>query len=154
MTNTTKEERLGQLVECYRVCWDVEPDYAATGGRVSQTGFELELIGTHARGVHDASPGCSHCREVLTALLEIAEWIIPRQPTASQYPITPHQRELRYDAARGNRPDVVLSIKVEHREGFGPVDDCERACLKEMEEKLSAIGVPHRCWSAWNGMHK
>ena len=37
---------------------------------------------------------------------------------------------------------VVLPIRIEHRHNFfDPVDSCEERCLKEMREKLDALGA-------------
>lgn len=138
---------LAQLVRKYRVCWDVWPEYSTVHGTAKQTGFELELIGTHPPSADHPSPGCNECRLVFSALVDIAETIIPKERRDSQYPISPFDQSLRYAPERENRPDVVLKISIQHRTGFGPVDLCERLCLNEMEERLTRIGAPRRTWS-------
>ena len=40
------------------------------------------------------------------------------------------------------QPEVVLTLKILHRQGFNdPIDECEERCLKEMEDTLTALGV-------------
>jgi hypothetical protein len=38
---------LAQLVNRYRVCWEVWPEYALIGQKSRQVGFELELLGSN-----------------------------------------------------------------------------------------------------------
>lgn len=137
---------LAQLVRKYRVCWEVWPEYSSVQGAAKQTGFELELIGTHPPSVGHMSPGCVECRLVFSALVDIAEAIIPTDRRDSEYPIDGFDQSLRYAPERNNRPDVTLKIRIQHRSGFGPVDDCERRCLLEMEERLRQLGAPQKSW--------
>jgi len=137
---------LAQLVRKYRVCWDVWPEYSSIPGGARQTGFEMELIGTHPAGVDHPSPGCDECRLVFSALVDIAEAIIPADYRDSQYLIDGFDQSIRYAPERSNRPDVTLKIKIQHRSGFGAVDDCERRCLLEMEEVLRQLGAPQKSW--------
>ena len=136
------------LVKRYRVCWEVWPEYLMVGGKQQQVGFELELSGTHEPGTGYVSPGCPNCRQIYSALLAIADWILPKEERPSRYEIGPYEQALRYSAIRGSRPDVTLSVKIVHRRGFDqPVDQCETRCLKEMKEHLSELGACERQWS-------
>lgn len=137
---------LAQLVKKYRVCWEVWPEYSSVHGSAKQTGFELELIGTHPPAVDHPTPGCNECRLVFSALVDIAEAIIPKDRRDSQYPIDAFDQSIRYAPERSNRPDVTLKIKIQHRSGFGPVDECEKRCLREMEERLQQLGAPQKSW--------
>ena len=45
------------------------------------------------------------------------------------------------------RPEVVLSLKILHRQGYDqPVDACEEDCLNEMQDKLKKIGAQRDVW--------
>lgn len=140
---------LVELVNRYRVCWEVWPEYLMVGGKQQQVGFELELSGTHEAGAGHISPGCPACLQIYGALLAIADWILPKEQRPSTYEIGPYEQALRYSIVRGNRPDVTLGVKIVHRTGFDrPVDECELRCLKEMKERLSHLGACERQWSA------
>jgi hypothetical protein len=142
--------RLKDMAERFRVCWEVWPEEIFTVSK-RQIGYALELIGTHEAGVEHPQPGCEHCRHVFEALREIAEWVLPRETRPSIYEIGPFDQSLRYSPARRNRPDVILTVKILHREGFDrPVDECEDRCLKEMEQRLRELGASRKQWAPRN----
>ena len=146
-TSANQLMELRPLVERYRVCWDVWPEYVMVGSERRQIGFELELSGTHAPGAHNPTPGCAYCKEVFSALLSIAEWIRPAEGRPTRYDFQPYEMKIHYSQNRSFRPDVNLSIKILHRQGgFDLVDPCEKRCLSEMEEKLRQIGACHGSW--------
>jgi hypothetical protein len=143
---------LSELVKRYLVCWEVWPEHLFVNRQQRQVGFELELCGTHNSQGHQGGP-CSGCRQVFKALYAIVEYILPPEGRASMYEIGPYTQALLYSAVRGNRPDVTLSMKVLHRQGFDqPVDACEERCLEEMKAKLKQLGACERHWSSVQAM--
>ena len=139
---------LSGLVKRYQVCWEVWPEYLMVAGKEKQVGFELELSGTPEAGTSHLGPGCPACRQVFEALHAIAEWILPKERRPSTYELGPFQQALRYSSVRAMRPDVTLSVKILHRQGFDqPIDQCEIRCLDEMKEKLKVLGACPRQWA-------
>lgn len=139
---------LKELVERFRVCWDVWPEYTLVGGEKCHIGFTLDLSGTHEHGTPHPDPGCRHCHRVFAALRGIADWILPRNDRGLNCEIESYNPSISYSPARGNRPDVTLTIRVLHRDGFErPVDDCEVGCLQEMQQRLRELGACERQWS-------
>ena len=148
MATESRPSFLSDLVNRYKVCWEVWPEYLMVGGKQQQVGFELELSGTHESGTEHVSPGCPACRHVYRALLSIADSILPKEERPSRYETGAYEQILRYSAVRGNRPDVTLSVKILHRRGFDqPVDPCEMRCLEEMKQRLRQLGACERQWS-------
>ncbi len=142
-------DEMRQLVERYRVCWEVWPESICADGKRRQTGFQLELYGTHDAMTEHPLPGCPACQRLYAALRTIAEWILPEEKRPSTYEIGAFDQSLRYSPARHNRPDVTLRIRILHREGFeSPVDSCEVRCLTEMQERLRELGAQERQWIA------
>jgi len=140
-------ERLQDLIQKHRVCYEVWPAYLMVEGKRVQVGFELELCGTHEHEGDQFEPGCPQCHQTFDDLQQIAEWVKPKKARASRYEIQPFDRALRETPKRGFRPEVVLSMKILHRHGFDqPVDECEEFCLKEMQTKLRELGVPEGSW--------
>ncbi len=138
---------LKELVERFQVCWEVWPEYAMVGHEKRQIGFALDLYGTHEDGAEHTEPGCPECQRVFAALHVLAGWVVPKEIRASYYPLEPYRQTISYSPARRNRPDITLTIKVIHREGYErPVDACEVRCLHEMEEELRNLGAPERQW--------
>ena len=145
---------LAELVERYRVCWEVWPEYLSVGTERRQVGFQLELCGTHEPEVEHPQPGCPDCQRIFVALGAIADWILPKEKRPSTYRIGPYDQAIRYSPVRRNRPDVTLTIKIIHRLGFeAPVDACEVRCLKEMQERLKELGAQERQWTVRKEHH-
>lgn len=132
---------LKRIIERHTVRYEVWPHYGIADGKRVIVGFDLELYGTHDHGDTRLSPGCRRCSDTFADLRRVAEWILPKEQRPSQYEIVPFDQSLH--AAAGGRFEVMLPIRIEHRHGFfGPVDDCEERCLKEMQQKLAELGVP------------
>jgi hypothetical protein len=147
MSEKSVEEGLRELVERYRVCFDILNEYTYVAHVRQQIGFCIELVGTHPVGIEHPEPGCEHCRDVYHALERIGSWITPKEVRPSYYEIEAFDSAIRYEPAHKNRPDVLLRIKILHRkEGFAPVDACEIQCVNEMKEKLRNIGAQRGTW--------
>jgi hypothetical protein len=138
---------LRELVQRFRVCWEVGPEDSYREGEKLKIGFTLDLIGTHEPEVKHPDPGCEHCRRVYSALKKIAGWIIPKEERPTVYEIEPYRQAISYSHSRHDRPDVTLTIRIEHRSDFDrPVDDCEVRCLNEMKQRLKELGARERNW--------
>jgi hypothetical protein len=132
---------LRAIVEKHTVRYQVWPHYEMQDGKRVMIGFDLELHGTHDHGSTRLSPGCHLCTETFADLQQIAEWILPKEERPSRYELPPFDQSL-HGSSRGPF-EIVLPIRIEHRHDFfGPVDDCEQRCLKEMEHSLVELGVP------------
>ena len=142
------ESAIRDLIQRYKICWEVWPECIVNNSHLDKIGFELELLGTHAEGTGHVSPGCDACVEVYDALWELAKFIIPREPNLpTMFEIEPYETALRYSSIRKNRPDVLLQIKVVHRSGLGPIDECEQHCLQLMQNRLDALGAYRGRWA-------
>jgi hypothetical protein len=86
-------EIIEQVVERYQVCWEVYPHEEMWNGTRIQTGFDVELYGTHCCNGQRPTPGCEHCLEVYDALQAIGLSICLRnvalQSTSSAHSINP-----------------------------------------------------------------
>ena len=139
---------MASLVEHFRICWEVWPEYTVESHEKRQIGFSLELYGTHESHVEHPTPGCADCLRVFTALQTIAAYILPEEGRPSAYRIGIYDVAIRYAPKRGNRSDVMLPIKILHRHEFErPVDQCEVGCLNEMKQRLQELGAPQGRWS-------
>ena len=147
---------LAALVERYQVCWEVAPEYSTIGGQERQTGFELELSGTHESATQHMGRGCPACRRIYSALHAVTEWVLPKQAQLLMYQIGPYEAALRYSAVHGNgfsgaltaKIDVALKVKVSQLRGFDQsVGQCEMRSLRETKKRLSELGTGERQWS-------
>lgn len=141
---------LADLVKRYHVCWEAWPEYSMIGGQERQTGFELELSGTHESATQHIGRGCPACRQIYRALHALTEWALPGQAQRSMYQIGPYEVALRFSAPHGcgsngilsAKIDVALKVKVLQLKGFD-----QSAGLRETKENLSELGTGERQWS-------
>jgi len=140
-------EELKALVQLHQVCWEVFPEQIPiVEERPRQIGFDLLIYGAHEPEDHPV-PGCEKCQAIYKDLRKIAHWILPKDERPSRYEIEIFDRSIHYAPARGNRPDVTLTIKIVHRSEFDrPIDECEVFCLNEMKTKLSELGASEKRW--------
>lgn len=142
------ESAVRDLIQRYKICWEVWPEWIVDHSHFEKRGFELELLGTHAEGTDHVSPGCDSCVEVYRALREVAKFIIPQdQSLPTCFEIEPFEPALRYASIRKNRPDVMLEMKIMHRHGLGPIDECEERCLQRMQNQLDELGAYRGRWA-------
>lgn len=140
-------EVLEDLVTRYQVCWEVYPHEEIWKGERVQTGFDLELYGTHPKGADHPSPGCPQCIEVYDALEAIALAIVPEERRPSQYELSSFDQSIRYSHLRNDRPDVLLTITIAHRaDPLATIDECEVRCLDEMRGRLRDLGAARHTW--------
>lgn len=145
---------LADLVKRYRVCWEVWPEYSMIGGQERQTGFELELSGTHESATQHVGRGCPACRQIYSALHAVTGRVLPQQAQPSLFQIGPYEAALRYSAVRGSQGtliveiDVALKVKVRQLRGFDQsAGRCEMRSLHETKEKLLELGTDEHQWS-------
>lgn len=139
--------QLEELVVRHQVCWDVFPHEEMWNAERLQTGFDLELYGTHDAHCDRPSPGCADCLRVYDALQAIALSIIPEDRRPSVYELSTFDQSIRYSHLRHDRPDVLLTITISHRSNsMTPIDTCEVRCLDEIKARLKELGAQHRTW--------
>lgn len=133
---------LRELVSKHAVKYEVWPHYELAGGQRVMVGFDLELCGTHDHGHARLSPGCPACEETYADLKTLAEAILPAGDRTTDYEIQPFDSALHISPHNPESAEVLLDLRVEHRQHyFSPVDDCEEGCLKQILDKLEALGV-------------
>ena len=82
-------------------------------------------------------------------LTRIAHCIVPKEERDSLYEIEVFDASIHYSSQRRFRPEVVLTIKILHREGFDhPTDGYDVQELNEMEGKLRDLGASKGNWES------
>lgn len=66
-SDSVDESTIPDLIQRYKICWEVWPEWIVSNSHREKTGFELELLGTHAEGTDHVSPGRDACVEVYQA---------------------------------------------------------------------------------------
>ena len=131
-----------ELVKRFHVCWDVWPEYMFIKHEKRQIGFELDLSGTHEGGEEHPEPGGKNCHEIYRALVQIAEDVLPSGNKDTTHQFEPYDQGIHYSPRRGNRPEVILRIRITHRKAFErPVDAAQFRYLNELQRRLEEQGV-------------
>lgn len=74
-----------------------------------------------------------------------ARSVLPTETRPSWSDIQGFDMALHGAGGRERRLEAELTIQIRHRSGWAePIDDCERRCLQEMEDKLKTLGVRRR----------
>ena len=130
------------LIERFHVCWDVWPEYTFINHEKRQIGFELDLSGMHEGGGEHPEPGCEKCLETYRALVQVAEAVLPSSNQDITHHFEPYDQGIHYSSRRGNRPEVVLRIRIVHRNAFKqPVDDAQLQYLEDLQQRLEDLGI-------------
>lgn len=135
-----------ELIRRFQVCWDVWPEYLFIKHEKRQIGFELDLSGTPEGDVEHPAPGCEKCREVYQALVQIAEDVFERGNGDFTHQFEPYDQGIHYSPRRGNRPEIILRIRIVHRKAFEQlVDAAQLSYLKELQQGLEQLGIGQHC---------
>lgn len=140
--DTNRQQRLSGFVREHDVCWRRLPlTTNALSSQPVQFGFVLELHAAHVRPNHPPQPGCDECSALHAGLAEIARAVLPLDRRATRHQVRVLHTMLAFATTQGGRLEVVVEIELTHRSGLGPVDDCERRCLTEIEKGLRELGA-------------
>ena len=135
-------ESLRELVQRFRVCWEVWPEYGFVNSQMRQIGLALELCGTHETGAEDVLPCCQHCHHVYSGLHKLADHILPQEERPSRYDISGYDQAIHYAPTRRRRAEVTLTIRIYHRVNVNdPLGDCQIRCLEDMKRRLKTLGA-------------
>jgi hypothetical protein len=76
---------------------------------------------------------------------------LPEERRPSKYELSPFDQSIRYSHMRKDRPDVLLTITISHRNHpMECIDECEVRCLNEIKPQLRDIGAEQRAWNPRN----
>jgi hypothetical protein len=139
--------QLRELVRAHEICWETRPEYVAGADFPQPVGYVVEISATHAEPHASPHAGCPLCREPLAAIEKVIAFVLPRERRDSIYDVHLMRGSLRYDRRRGNRPEVVATILIEHGDGADrPIDDCERRCLHDIVSRLKQLEACEGQW--------
>jgi len=139
---TQKSQGIKDIIEHFHVCQDVWPEYTFIAHEKRQIGFELDLSGSHSGAQEHPEPGCAKCLEIYQALIQIAEEVLPPAGKDTTYQFEPYDQSIQYSAQRGNRPEVILRIRILHRKAFErPIDAAEFQYIENLRSRLEEWGI-------------
>lgn len=148
MATSATQPRLTGLLRSYAILWQLWPQYAIAHGERRQTGFEVELIGSHTLDPSHLDPGCEHCRRVRSILLAVAQNLshdVFRNQDSVSYDIDQHSASIVCLPGLANRPCVTVSIIVTNSHVFeGTRDRLDDSLVSNAREYLAEFGILQR----------
>jgi len=136
------ETELRSMIDRYRICYEVWPDWAIVDDKKVQVGFELDLCAGCGKAPPPSSPDESPELETFEQLQDFVSAVLPSATTGTDFEILPWDSSVHQSPRRGFRPEVVLGVQIVHKHGAeGPVDDCEQRCLHDVEQRLKQLGI-------------
>jgi hypothetical protein len=131
-----------ELVQHFRVRWAMLPNGTSNEAEKHQVGFVFELHGSHEQHREHSTRNCEHCLRVYAALRVIADWISPCETRSSTCEIRIYAPFISGSSSRALQPSVKLTVRVvRHASRDRLVCGCEPHCLKEIEDRLKALGA-------------
>jgi len=137
-------DSLKQIALRHSVCYEVWPEWAVNGGRITRVGFSISLCGVHENGVgNNDVPACVRCWGTYSSLRIVAESILPAEERDCRFEVGVFDRAWHVaPSARHGRNETVVTISIFHRRNFhAPIDECQQECLDEMRERLHSLGI-------------
>jgi hypothetical protein len=144
MSSTLVAGQIQDMVERFSVCYAVCADSTVVRDHsIRQVGFCLDLYGRDGNGP-PLSPGDERSKEIYRTLREIALQIVPEGGNDCRFELDKFYPSLQY----GNNPRsparVQLTIHILHKNGFDrPIDAAVTQALRELEDRLRYLGIPH-----------
>ena len=138
-------KHLELIARQHKVCYEVWPLWSSSEGVRAQIGFEVVLCGVngHVRregGILHPVASCQHCALSHAALREIAEWIVPLKKPPLSYTICSFDHTLHLGPPnRQYRSEIISTTAILDRNQ--PDCESESGCLKEVRERLFALGI-------------
>src|SRR5437016_9084535 len=80
-----EESALRDLVEKYRIYWQVWPERVQRGAERIQTGYRIGLLGTHGHAEKSPVEACPECWKVFRGLCSLAHWLMPQGEQECDY---------------------------------------------------------------------
>lgn len=146
-----EEETLRKWVAQHKVCWELSPlveldQHPNQPPARVQVGFELQLLAQHAEDVKP-SPACPECVTLYEKLRAIALFTLPKEHRPSRYELSPFDSAFHMRPESAWVPEILLTIRIIHgNDYFKTIDDCEKKCAAEIQERLRTLGAQPKAW--------
>lgn len=101
---------LRDIPHVFCVSFGIRPIYASIGGDGPETGFEMELIGSHQFSARHIQGHCAACQRVLLGLLELADHCLREEEAHALHIRTRCEKTVEFTSSGSDWPEVVLRI--------------------------------------------
>jgi len=127
-----------------RVAFEQAPLREQVDGDRIQVGVEFRLFAQLPESAK-MDPGSPQSRRLYAKLKAIARSVLPKERPDTRCQIEPSDAALRLRPETHWKPEVQLTVRVEHRTGhLRPIGRGERDCAEELRRRLVALGAGSR----------
>lgn len=136
---------LKEVVEHFRIEWELTPYQDLTSAESSAAGFVLDLTGTHEQANHDPGRSCVHCSNLMLGLRVVGDWIFPSGAKCLFCEVQRCSTFVRGDCL-GQREAISTRTFRLASHGGTPcqIGACHVWCMEKTKERLSVIGAVER----------
>ena len=114
---------LRNLIRLYHVEFWVRPDRTDIQGRTVEVTFQLELSGTHGHCRGKAGVPCRGCIQLLSALFEIADAMLPIERDSANRSGSNYEKRMHYSGGCNAKRGVALAFEIKTRRPFEQAND-------------------------------
>lgn len=142
---------MAELIEQHHPYFEVLPYYVLleshplgsppTTRRV-QAGFDVDVYGDRV----NSKPGITEDYSLAQSLLDdLAHTVSAHADSACSVEVIPFDDTTYFDTRRHFQPEARLRLRISHQRGLEqPLGPAEQAVLKEVKERLNALGITQR----------
>ena len=133
---------LREIVEHFHIRWEMRPHRETESEDKVETGFVLELTGTHELVGHHTGRTCSHCANLILGLRIIGDWIFPPDGKCFFCQVQPHSNFVRGDQHGQQKASSTRTVRLASQVGSRcQLEACHSWCMTKIKERLGKIGA-------------
>ena len=136
---------LREIVEHFRIEWELTPYQDPDSAESSEAGFVLELKGTHEPAEHYSGRTCVHCANLMLGLRIVGDWLFPPQGKCSFCEVLACSNFVRGNEHSQQEGCSSRALRLaSQRRTACQLGACHIWCMTKTKERLRAIGAVER----------
>jgi len=136
---------LREIVERFHIQWELTAEVRGDSDDQQESGFTLELKGTHNPACHHSGDPCSHCASLMPALRIIGEWLLP--PDGRCAFCETEACSIFVHGDKHNQGEACSTRTLRVASGPGTpcqVAQCHLLCTTGIKDRLAVLGAVER----------
>ena len=136
---------LGEIVQQFRIEWELTPYQGTDSAEHPEAGFVLELMGTHQlAGIH-SELSCLHCANLMLGLRIVADWLFPPQGRCSYCEVLTRSNFVRGGLHAQQEACSTRALRLASQQGPScELGTCHLWCTAKIKDRLNVIGAVER----------
>ena len=136
---------LGEIVQHFRIEWELTPYQGSDSAGRPEAGFVLELNGTHEPAEPHSGRSCLHCANLMLGLRIVGDWLFPPKGKCSFCEVLARSNFVRGDQHGQQAGYTTRTLRLAGpRSPSCQLGACHIWCTAKTEERLRTIGAVER----------